>query len=139
MNLDNYRPQRSCEGYVFTGVCLSTRGDGILACLAAGLGGGGVLSQHALQVASQHALQQVSRGVLSQHALQVVSQHALQQVSRGGVPVQGGLLLGGAWSRGSAPRGCLVGGVCSRGACTEADPPRERWLLLQMVCIPLEY
>ena len=37
-----------CEGYVFTGVCLST--------------GGGVLSQHALQVVSQHALQQVSRG-----------------------------------------------------------------------------
>ena len=36
-----------CEGYVFTGVCLST---------------GGVLSQHALQVVSQHALQQVSGG-----------------------------------------------------------------------------
>ena len=44
-----YRPQRSCEGYVFTGVCLSTVG--------------GVLSQHALQVVSQHALQQVSGGV----------------------------------------------------------------------------
>ena len=42
-----YRPQRSCEGYVFTGVCLS-------------IGGGG-LSQNALQVVSQHALQQVSR------------------------------------------------------------------------------
>ena len=39
-----------CEGYVFTGLCLSTGG------------GGGVLSQHALQVVSQHALQQVSRG-----------------------------------------------------------------------------
>ena len=25
-----YRPQRSCEGYVFTGVCLSTRGRGCL-------------------------------------------------------------------------------------------------------------
>ena len=43
----------------------------------------GLVSQHALQVVSQHALQQVSRGVLSQHALHVVSQHALQQVSRG--------------------------------------------------------
>ena len=32
-----YRPQRSCEGYVFTGVCLPT---------------GGVLSQHALQQVS---------------------------------------------------------------------------------------
>ena len=36
----------------------------------------GVLSQHALQVISQRALQQ---GAVSQHALQVVSQHALQQ------------------------------------------------------------
>ena len=35
-----YRPQRSCEGYVFTGVCLST-GGGIPACLAACLWGGG--------------------------------------------------------------------------------------------------
>ena len=26
----NYRPQRSCEGYVFTGVCLSTGGGGCL-------------------------------------------------------------------------------------------------------------
>ena len=42
-----YRPQRSCEGYVFTGVCLSTEG---------------VLSQHALQVVFQHSLQQVSGG-----------------------------------------------------------------------------
>ena len=33
--------------------------------------GGGVVSQHALQVVSQHVLQQVSRGVVSQHALQV--------------------------------------------------------------------
>ena len=31
----------------------------------------GVLSQHALQVVSQHAFQQVSSGVVSQHALQV--------------------------------------------------------------------
>ena len=45
--LGYYRLQRSCEGYVFTGVCLST--------------GGGV-SQHALQVVSQHALQQVGGG-----------------------------------------------------------------------------
>ena len=36
-----------CEGYVFTGVCLSR---------------GGVLSHHALQVVSQHALQQVWEG-----------------------------------------------------------------------------
>ena len=45
----HYRPQRSCEGYAFTGVCLSR-------------GGREVVSQHALQVVSQHALQQVSSG-----------------------------------------------------------------------------
>ena len=50
--LNFYRPQRSCEGYLFTGVCLSTGGGGgIPACLAAGLQGG-VLSQHALQKVS---------------------------------------------------------------------------------------
>ena len=26
--VSNYRPQRTCEGYVFTGVCLSTGGGG---------------------------------------------------------------------------------------------------------------
>ena len=29
MSIDYYRPQRSCEGYVFTGVCLSTGGGGV--------------------------------------------------------------------------------------------------------------
>ena len=76
-DMSHYRPQQSCEGYVFTGVCLSTGGrtlaclaGGIPACLAAG-------------------------GVLSQHALQVVSHHALQQVSGGGCLVLGGPALGG--------------------------------------------
>ena len=32
-----YRPQRSCEGYVFTGVCLSTRGVGVSASVHAGI------------------------------------------------------------------------------------------------------
>ena len=32
-----YRPQRSCEGYVFTGVCLSTRGGGVSASVHAGM------------------------------------------------------------------------------------------------------
>ena len=41
-----YRPQRSCEGYVITPVCQSFCSRG-----------GGLLSQHALQVVSQHALQ----------------------------------------------------------------------------------
>ena len=58
-----------------------------------------MVSQHALQVVSQHALQQ--GGVLSQHALQVVSQHALQQVSKGGSA------LGGACSQGVCSWGCV--------------------------------
>ena len=55
-----------------------------------------MLSQHALQVVSQHALQQVFwvGGMLSQHALQVVSQHALQQVSGGAIPA---CLAAGLW------------------------------------------
>ena len=87
------------QGNMFTSVCLSM--------------GGGVLPQHALQVVSQHALQQVSRwGVLSQHALQVVSEHALQQVS-------GRCLVWGV----PAPGGCLVWGACS-GGLPGRDPPR---------------
>ena len=84
---------------------------------------GGVVSQHALQVVSQHALQQDSGGVLFQHALQVVSQHALQQVSREmsvpgesalgrGVPGLGGPGPGGV----SAPGGLLPGGLVSQHA-----------------------
>ena len=65
-----------CEGYVFTGVCLSI---------------GGVLSQHALQVVSQHALQQ--GGLL-----------------RGGHLVQGVPGLGGS-PPGQSPWGVLLGGV----------------------------
>ena len=91
-----YRPQRSCEGYVFTCVCDSIHG------------GGGVLSQHALQVVSQYALQQ--GGICSW-----------------GVCSQGGLL----WE-GSAPGG---GGACSRGC---GDPPESRRLLLRTVRILLE-
>ena len=102
------------------------------------LGGGVVVSQHALHVVSQHALQQVPRGhVLSQHALQVVSQHALQQVFRGcllpgGVPaVGGGLLLGCL-----VPGGLLPGGGC--GDPSHPTPQKSRWLLLRTVRILLE-
>ena len=66
LTIDFYRPQRSCEGYVFTGVCLST-------------GGGGLV-----------------------------------------------------------PGGCLLRGVVGIPACTEADPLRERQLLLRTVRILLE-
>ena len=77
-----------------------------------------MLSQHALQVVSQHALQ----GVLSQHALQVVSQHALQG---GAIP---------ACIAGGIPA-CLAGGVCSQGGwLVETLPGR----LLRAVRILLE-
>ena len=67
-------------------------------------------------------------GVLSQHALQVVSQHALQQ---------GGLLLGGClFHGGSAPGGvcswggCLLGGGSAPGGVPAAggsvEPPRKQ-------------
>ena len=64
----HYRPQRSCEGYVFTGVCLSTGGG----CLVGGSGLGGVCSW---EDAGSGGV--CSRGVFSQGRL--VSQHALRQ------------------------------------------------------------
>ena len=111
----HYRPQRSCEGYVFTGVCLSKGGGGIPACLAggipaclaAGLGGG-----CAIPVC-------IAGGIPACIAA------GLQGVSAPrGVPGPGGSALGGAWSGGSAPGGLLPGGA-GIPACTEADPPEE--------------
>ena len=55
--------------------------------------------------------------MLSQHALQVVSQHASQQVS-GGVSAPGGFALGVSAPGGSAVGGMSApGGVCSQGVC----------------------
>ena len=100
-----YRPQGSWGKVIFSkaSVILST--------------GGGVLSQHPLQVVSQHALQ----GVLSQHALQVVSQHALQgEVPGPGGVCSGGVCLGGAWSWGvPGPRE----GVPAPGGVPGGDTP----------------
>ena len=100
----------------------------------------GVLSHHALQVVSQHALQQVSGGALvSQHALQVSRPHPRGKFSgiwsrptpkgevegdlAGGVCSGGCLLQGGACSRGL----CLLqGGACSGGCLLQVgcgDPP----------------
>ena len=108
----NYRSQRSCEGYVFTGVCLST---------------GGVVSQHALHVVSQHALQQVSGGDPSMPCSR----------SPGGC-----LLWGCACSRGCLLPGQGVTvpggrGVPAPGGCG-GDPVVSRWLLLRTVRILLE-
>ena len=81
---------------------------------------GGVF-QHALQVVSPHASQQVSsgRGVVSQHALQV-SRPTPKGETEGSI--QGG-------SPGPHPEGCLLlrgvpapGGVCSQGG---VETPRD--------------
>ena len=94
-----YRPQRSCEGYVFTRVCDS-----------------------------------VHRGrcVLSQHALQVVSKHALQQ---GGACSWRGAYLGRCLLHG----GCLLRGVCSWGVWRPPLPESRRLLLPTGMhsCVPL--
>ena len=88
-----------CEGYVFTGVCLST---------------GGVVSQHALQwgVVSQHALQVSGGGVPQAH-----TQEGSWGVWPGGVSRPTPRWGGGA--AGPHPgEGCIP-------ACTEADPPMD--------------
>ena len=125
------------QGYVFTCVCDSVHW------------GGGCI-QHALQVVSQHALQQVSGGGLSPsmpcrfpgpHPGGEVEGSSQGEVSKGEVEGSG---LGGlqAHTEGSpGPR--LVGlQAHTRGgcipACTEADP-NLRWLLLSAVGILLEY
>ena len=86
--------------------------------------GGGVVSQHALQVVSQHALQVSGGGGLSQHALQVSRPTPRGEVEGSGLG-RGGLQAHTGW-----------GGI---PACTEADNPSpSRWLLLQVVRILLE-
>ena len=86
------------QGYVFTCVCDSIHRW--------------VVSQHALQVVLQHALQQVSRGaghVVSQHALQVSRPTPKEEVQGSG---QGGL-------QAHTPGGCLLQGVPAPGRCVE--------------------
>ena len=108
-------------------------------------GGGGVVSQHASQVVSQHALQQLSRGrVVSKHALQVSRPTPRGEVQGSG---QGGLQAHtwggpGPHPRGVSrptPRGCLQahtwGGV-SQHALRQTPPSRR--LLLRAVRILLE-
>ena len=89
-----------------------------------------VLSQHALHMVSQHALQQ--GGVLSQHALQMISQHALQQggsAPRERVPALGCLLQGGAWSQGGVETTPKADGYC----CGFLSVPFQSIQSLQMI------
>ena len=115
--------------------------------------GRGVLSQHALQVVFQHALQQVSRGVISQHALQVsrptpkgevegdLARLGLQAYTQGKVEgdlVQVHTQMEVEWD---LARGCLlpVGCACSLGgvpvpregggACSRGEVPAARGCL----------
>ena len=108
-----YRPQRSCEGYVFTGVCLSTGGCLVLGSLFQGgaWSWGGVCSGGAWSWG----------GVCSQ-----------------GVPGPGGSALGGAWSWG----GLLQGGVPGPGGCLVETPPGRlllRTVRILLECILVNY
>ena len=107
---DFYRPQRSCEGYVFTRVCDSVHR-------------GGVLSQHALQVVSQHTLQW---GRVCSQGVSAPGGFCSHGVCSGRVPAP----MGGACSG-----GCLLWGVPARGVWR---PPKSRQLLLRTVRILLE-
>ena len=101
-----YRPQRSCEGYVFTRVCDSVHR-------------GGVLSQHALQVVSQHALQQ--GGACSGGS----APGGLLGGSAGGV-CSGGCLFQGCLLRGYLLQGVPVPGGPALGVGGFGDPPLKQ-------------
>ena len=111
-----YRPQRSCEGYVFTRVCDSVHR------------GGCYPSMHCRWYPSMPCSRSLGGCLL--------------QVG-GGACSQGGLLPGGACSWGMpAPTGwgaaCFGGGCLLPGGVCVWRPPQSRRLLLQMVCILLE-
>ena len=114
-----YRPQRSCEGYDFTGVCHSVHGGDIPACIAGGIPA------------------YLAAGLLG----------GIPACLAGGIPAclaglhwgspgphPGGKLRGLA--RGGSP-GPHLGGLCIP-ACTEADPLPGGWLLPRAVHILLE-
>ena len=108
LSLVFYRPQRSCEGYVFTGICLSRGGCLLRGAWSRGVGvcllPGGLVW---------------GRGVPA--------------------PMGAGLGQGNAWSWGCLlPGGCLVLGGWYPSMHWGRHPPRQRWLLLWMVRIPLE-
>ena len=98
-----------------------------------------MLSQHALQVVSPHALQQVSGGVPGPGQ----GAWSREVPGPGVVPGPGGLVWGvpgpgGGLVRGvSGPRGCLLGGSALRRGCGDL-PPESRRLLLRTVRILLE-
>ena len=95
---------------IFSEVCVKNSVDG----------GGGVVSQHALQVVSQHAFQ-VSRGWWYPST-----------PCRSPGPHPGGKLRGLAWGGLQAHIGGVSPGPHPEGgipACTEADPPNRRPLL----------
>ena len=94
------------QGYVFTHVCDSVHR--------------GVLFQHALQVVSQHPLQQVREVWYPSMPCRFLDQHPrgkLRGLARGGLQAHTlevlqtntwGTAPGGACSKGSAPGGCLL-------------------------------
>ena len=76
-----------------------------------------------LHVSVSHSVHRKGR-LLSQHALQVVSQHALQQggLLLGGVPTPGGCSPGRSASGGGA---CSKGGLLWKGGGVETPPKAD--------------
>ena len=111
----HYRPQRSCEGYVFTPVCHSVHGGcAIPACIAGGipacLAGGSAMGGHLLGGCAWPG-GVYSRGVSG----------------LGGVPGLGGLPCPGVSGLGGVPGlgGCLVQGGLLQGGLL-GDPPLKQ-------------
>ena len=102
---NNYRPQRSCEGYVLTRVCHSVHG---------GEGGGCYPSMHCRWYPSMpFSGGSAAGGGSASGGCLLRGVAAPGGVCSGGVPALGGVCCGG----GSAPgEGC-------------GDPPKSRWLL----------
>ena len=144
-----------CEGYVFTGVCLSTGGGWYLSmyCMwypsmpcSGSLGVGGVVSQHAVQVSRPTAKGEVEGdlsgpGPQPRGKLRGVWSRPTPKGEVEGDLARGCLLWGCLLWGGPAPGGCLLwevlaleGGACSMGV---EDPPW--WLLLRAVRIQLEW
>ena len=146
LHLHIYRPQRSCEGYVFTPVCLSTGGGA-----SSLLGDSGRFEGGAPGTCLPTAQNFLNFMQFFAKFGKIICWRPLQRV---GAPSYGESWIcpwGGLVPGGSAPRGvCYWGGVpgpregvCSQGecldlvvsggipACTEADPPADSYFCRQ--------
>ena len=124
-----YRPQWSCEGYDFTGVCLST------------VGGGGYPSMPCRWYPSMPYSRSRGGGCAIPACIAGGIPACLPTGLQGGAWSGGRSAPGGAWSGGSAPRWGVPGrggGLVSQHALRQTPSPWERRPLLWIVRIPLE-